>query len=437
MRHPIIARVILRQSPSLLASFRSPLVLSFLVALSIVAGAAATAPAVHANTITVTGSGDTLSNNGVCTIREAIINANNNAATWADCAAGAGADTINLPAGTITLSIPNTPSAFSAEELSLRGDLDITSALTINGHTGGTIINGAALDRIFDINPDVDGDGATPTPLITVHLNDLTITNGRQNDVGAVRVLANAVVTIDNSTISNSVSWANDSGGIYNIGTLTMTNCTVSGNSSLLLAGGIKNEGNMTLQSCTVTNNHTTGGTPTRGQGIGGYGPPVKLRNTIIAANFAGRPDMEGSFESGGWNIIGSIKDGVNTIATITPNPGTADQIGVTTAQVHLGPLAANGGPTPTHELVSPSIAIDKGKSFGVTHDQRHLTRPSDNAAIVNAAGGDGADVGAFEVQASCGKPDDCCCRRVGRRLVGTCCPKTPPPQIRIPSRTQ
>jgi hypothetical protein len=163
----------------------------------------------------------------------------------------------------------------------------------------------------------------------------------------------------------------------------------------------------------------------------------VKLRNTIVAANFAGRPDMEGFFESHGYNVVGSIKDGVNTIATITPNPGTADQIGVPPAQVHLGPLAANGGPTPTHELLTPSVAIDKGKSFGVTNDQRHLTRPSDDAAIVNAVGGDGADVGAFEVQASCGKMDQCCCRRVGRRFVGTCCPKPQPPPTRIPSRIQ
>ena len=63
------------------------------------------APFVCANTITVTGTGDSLSNNGVCTLREAIINANNNAATWTDCAAGSGADVINRPAGTITLTI--------------------------------------------------------------------------------------------------------------------------------------------------------------------------------------------------------------------------------------------------------------------------------------------------------------------------------------------
>lgn len=415
------------QSSSFRFKFKPPDLIRLFVLVTLVTCATA-APA---NTITVNSTADALSNNGACTIREAIINANNNASTWPDCAAGLGTDTINLPAGTITFAIANLQPTDIFENQSLRGDLDITSSMTINGNAGSTTINAAALDRIFDINPDVDNDPSTPSPTIVVRIDKLTMTNGRQNDIGGVRIATNATVAMDNCTVSNSVSWANDSGGVYNGGTLTMTNCTVSGNRSLLLAAGMKNEGTLTLASCTVTNNRTTGGTPTRGQGIGSYGIPVILRNTIVAANVAGRPDMEGSFESQGYNVIGSINDGVNNIATVTPNPGTADQIGVTPAQVNLGPLAANGGPTPTHALGAGSIAIDKGKSFGTTTDQRGQTRPCDDPALANAAGGDGADVGAFEV--AC-KQDDCCCRRVRGRLVGPCCPK----QIIIgPSRPQ
>lgn len=388
----------------------------------------ATATLASGNTITVNGIGDTRSNDGICTIREAVINANNNAATWADCAAGSGSDVIKLPAGTITITIPNTPSSYSAEELSVKGDFDITSSLTIDGNAGGTIINGGALDRIFDINPDIDGDWSSPTPSIIVAINNLTVTNGRQNDVGAIRVQARASVSLNNCTISNSVSSENDAGaiGVLSEAILIMRNSTVSGNSSRWLAGAIKNEGDLTLFSCTVTNNSTFGGTPTRGQAIGSYtGTPTKLRNTIVAANVAGRPDMEGVFESNGYNVIGSINDGVNNVATITPNPGTADQIGVSTAQVHLGPLAANSGPTKTHTLLGPSVAIDKGKSGGLTTDQRGSARPCDNPAIPNAVGGDGADVGAVEI--TCAAPDECCCRRVRGKLVGTCCPRQLP----------
>jgi hypothetical protein len=383
---------------------------------------------VHAATINVTGTGDTLSNNGVCTIREAIINANNDAATWTDCAAGSGSDTIVLPAGTITMTIPNTPSSFSPEELALRGDLDITSSMTISGNAAGSTINGGALDRIFDINPDKDGDFATPTPAIAVHINDLTITNGRQNDVGAARIQANATVTMRNCTVSNSVSWANDAGGIGILsgGSLTMINCTVSGNSALLLDGGIKSEGTLNLTNCTIINNNAV---HNRGHGVGCSGGTCNLRNTIIVGNgSAVSADTEGAITSLGYNIIGKLTDDAgNPLTVITATTG--DQFGVTPAQVHLGPLATNGGPTKTHALISPSIAIDKGQSSGSLTDQRGSTRPCDDPAITNAIGGDGADVGAFEVKGVCAKRDECCCRRVGRagQLVGTCCPKQPP----------
>ena len=63
-----------------------------------------------------------------------------------------------------------------------------------------------------------------------------------------------------------------------------------------------------------------------------------------------------------------------------------------------LGPLQDNGGPTWTHAPLSGSPAIDQGKSFGLTTDQRGQPRPFDIASIANASGGDGSDIGAFEL---------------------------------------
>jgi uncharacterized repeat protein (TIGR01451 family) len=69
-----------------------------------------------------------------------------------------------------------------------------------------------------------------------------------------------------------------------------------------------------------------------------------------------------------------------------------------------LGPLQDNGGLTETHALLPFSPAIDKGKrdaipALALNTDQRALPRPDDDPAIANAAGGDGSDIGAFEVQ--------------------------------------
>ena len=68
------------------------------------------------------GVAETAPDNGVCTLRAAIQEAN----------ALAGADTINLPAGTYTLSI-----AGANEDAAATGDLDITDNLTITGADPG------------------------------------------------------------------------------------------------------------------------------------------------------------------------------------------------------------------------------------------------------------------------------------------------------------
>jgi hypothetical protein len=67
-----------------------------------------------------------------------------------------------------------------------------------------------------------------------------------------------------------------------------------------------------------------------------------------------------------------------------------------------LAPLRDNGGPTFTHGLLPGSPAVDQGKNFNATAtDQRGagLLRIVEDPNIADAIGGDGSDVGAYEVQ--------------------------------------
>jgi CSLREA domain-containing protein len=388
-----------------------------LVAVAAIAAGLAFPAQARASTITVTSTADTLVTNGSCSIREAIINANNDAATWPDCAAGSGADIINLPAGTITFAIPNpvtSPCCLDSDQQAAWGDLDIISSMTINGDPAGTIIDGASLDRIFDINPDVDSLPETVTPVITVQINDLTMTHARQNQSGAVRIQARATVTMDRCTVSNSESWADDGGAIYVFGdsgitpqpgALTLTNSTISGNHALIMGGGIRSDGTLSIVNSTITGNDTGGLFGNLAQGLM-CGAICTLRNSIVAGNgVAPRGDTGGTITSLGYNIIGKTTNNIgDPITVITATTG--DQFDVGAAAVDLLPLANNGGPTPTHALGAASIAIDKGESSGAVIDQRGEARPCDQAAIANAAGGDGADVGAYEVQGSCVPPN-------------------------------
>ena len=329
----------------------------------------------------------------VCTLRKAVNNANDNDISYPQCQGGDASpvvDTIvfNVP-GTITFALGGPP-----EDGGESGDLDVTDDLTIIGHPDGTTIDAADLGRVFHVHP-----GVTLT-LVNIH-----ITNGNENAGGGGIYVSNATLNLDGVTVSNCYTNSGDGGGIFaDNSTLNITNSTISGNMNVLIGAGMAVQGGTTnITNSTITANHNQTGL------AGGInaGGTVNLRSSILAGNTNDSladtsPNFTGAINSLGYNIIGHLGTPPYD-APYTAQP--TDQVGVTGAQLNLGPLANNGGPTPTHAPGAGSVAIDKGHSSGATADQRGLTRPCDLAAVANAAGGDGSDSGAFEVQGVCGGP--------------------------------
>ena len=160
--------------------------------------------------------------------------------------------------------------------------------------------------------------------------------------------------------------------------------------------GGVLNfDGLSVIEHSTITNNTAPNGTGSGVASVGGTLTRTEVLSTIVSANSdtdvdSGQPTN--SFVSDGYNLIG---DGNATAAFIN----TGDQI-IGNDSPGLGALADNGGPTQTHALQEGSPAIDRGNSFGESKDQRGQPRPNDFGDIDNATGGDGSDIGAFEVQA-------------------------------------
>ncbi len=203
---------------------------------SLVLAVASSARAAH---ITVTSVADDLNlgPNGNCTLREAILAANTNAAVDACPAGSPGADTITLLPGTYRLTITG-----AGEDAGATGDLDVTEDVSIEALPGSVTIDASALgDRVLDIAA-----GAT------VSLANLTLTGGH-------------VTGAPGETVSG--------GGIRNAGTLTLTSCVVTGNTAhaadslslpvtggSALGGGIASTGSLTLASSHVTANTATAG---------------------------------------------------------------------------------------------------------------------------------------------------------------------------------
>jgi CSLREA domain-containing protein len=121
----------------------------------------------------------------------------------------------------------------------------------------------------------------------------------------------------------------------------------------------------------------------------------ASFRNTIIALPRAPADNCNGPQTSLGFNLDFTFSGqdcGLNESTDLQTAPG-------------LGALSSggvNGGPTATMIPVAGSAVIDQGSSAGdsdPTHDQRDLSRPNEFANLVDAAGGDGSEIGAVEVQ--------------------------------------
>jgi hypothetical protein len=119
----------------------------------------------------------------------------------------------------------------------------------------------------------------------------------------------------------------------------------------------------------------------------------VNLSNSIVAGGTAAlHPDLDGAFVSQDYNLLQVIA-GATITGTTTHN--------ITGVAANLGALGNNGGQTDTQVPNVGSPVIDQGSASGVNADQRGISRPFDDPTIANAAGGNGSDIGAVEVQAN------------------------------------
>lgn len=125
------------------------------------------------------------------------------------------------------MSIPNDKDQFQSdipEDQSAKGDLDIRSKITING-AGSTTVNGADLDRVFDVV------GFTAA---AAEISGLTITNGNvqtSEDGGGISVGFGTTLDLEDSTVSDNTVFFRG-GGIKNLDALTMTNSAVIDNTA-------------------------------------------------------------------------------------------------------------------------------------------------------------------------------------------------------------
>jgi hypothetical protein len=164
-------------------------------------------------------------------------------------------------------------------------ELFIDKNLTIQGLPAGSVISGAG-SRVFDVRAGV-----------SVTLANLTITggNGRQS-----------------STSFDDIT-AGEGGGILNSGTLTVQNCTVTGNTDLIGSpdgGGIYNAmgAALTVTGSTVSGNGNVLGPDHTGAGGGIYNAGMLTIN--------GGSDVSGNVAFNGGGIFNAVGGNLSMTAT-------------------------------------------------------------------------------------------------------------------------
>ena len=209
-------------------------------------------------------------------------------------------------------------------------------------------------------------------------------------------IFGNADVDVFRSTFSGNVAQEadNDSSGnggaIVINAALTVVNSTIVGNvaqGTYSNNGGLAAGGNMTVLYSTIVGNSAAAGANLQGLSTDPNFSIDVLFGNVIADPLGGGTNCGADSDdaSEGFNVADDTSCNLG---------GTGDQQGV--ADVGLGALAANGGPTPTMlpaagspvlDLIPPASCRASDEGVGGT-DQRGITRPQ----------GTGCDAGAVEV---------------------------------------
>lgn len=269
-----------------------------------------------------------------------------------------------------------------------------------NTGRGGAIYNNGGTTEIskcvFNANSAMLGGAMNNATAGTLTIRDSNITGNQATSVGgALQNFSTSTLHLINTAINYNTAGTSTTGGgaIQGNGTITMTNVTMSANSTQASGGAIYYNGTgLTMTNTTISNN--TAATNAGGVHKSTATNNANIRNSIIAGNTGGAsPDVTNVINSLGNNIIGTVGTSTGWVATDLQNTNPL-----------LVPFGNNGGNGLTHALLSGSPALNGGQNCVITRncltanspvfvdtDQRGASRFSDATV----------DIGAFEASNS------------------------------------
>jgi len=358
-------------------------------------------------------------------------------------------------------------SGLSGSIVLTEGEIGISHDLQIVGPGHATVtVDGNATDRIFVLgepgqpttveisgltlaNGSTDfGGGAISTENTELTLEKSVVSNNRSTSYGGgilangggsvtirdttfirnfASVMGGAVLAAEHDVLIQGSTFDRNRAGLEGgaIGlpygpeptTVRIENSTLDGNATEIHGGaiapftGAPPQGSfnpkLEIRSSTISGNK--GGE--FGGGISGGFQAVSIQNSIVAGNFALKgPDLYSGAVFGGCNCGDDTTFDVDFSLVEDPAQAvineTAAGSNILGTDPGLGTLTDNGGPTETRAIGPGSPVVNQGASSLAT-DQRGDTRPVLYPGIPDsaAAGANGADMGAFELQSDVPPP--------------------------------
>jgi hypothetical protein len=315
-----------------------------------------------------------------CSLRDAVL------------IAGGSGDTVQVPAGTYSLSLGE----LTVGNVTIQGSGAGATVIQAGTNARALLITGSATINGVTVtggNPNVNSGGGIEVgngQTVTLRLNDSAVTGNQVVQVsqgygGGIMVNSQATLLMTSTTVSGNHALGGDGdgigGGIFvdGSGRAELRNSTVSGNLaeqsfSVGVGGGIGVDAASTLVMENVTVAANTAGT---GGGIGVVGTAaITISSSIVAGNAV--EECSGPItHTGGYNLADDATCG---LIAVGDRPNTNPQ---------LGPLQVNtgSGRTATHALPPSSAAVNAGDPAAC--------KPTDQRGAPRPAGA--CDVGAFE----------------------------------------
>jgi CSLREA domain-containing protein len=299
--------------------------------------------------------------------------------------------------------------------------LSDSAQTTIDGGPAGVTLDGNGASSIIQVNS-----GATAS------LDHLTLTQGFSLNGGGINNAGTLTVTACTLTGNSTDPDLGRGGGIYNAGTLTVTASTFTGNSAGAGGGGIFNDNTLTVTGSTFADNSTDsagGGIDNQttltlinstlsGNSAAFFGggiftiAPMTVTACTLAGNsasqsggsgittFANSPvTLDNTLVAGstGGDLVGSFAGAGDWVADGSGSGLTAPLSG--DPMLDPAGLKDNGGPTQTIALLPGSPALGAGSAALAVDTQGHpLTSDQRGYPFQRVVGGK-VDIGAYEAQ--------------------------------------